>query len=119
MKKHFIPKKVYRCACLKQAIASCLLSQTYDFDSICMKIIDNVNIAKIYCAACGKDKEDVVFSCGDHTAMIMLAMNNKKNETVGSIYFKNYLKYIKKYLKKTYCHFPFVDFDLHRQQKIN
>ena len=118
MKKYFIPKKVYRCACLGQAIASCLHDETYNFEGICIKIIDNMTIGKIYCVTCGEKRKDIIFSCGNHVAMIMLAMKNKNKKTVGSIYFKDYLKYIKKYLRKTYCYFPFVDFDLHRQQKI-
>ena len=110
MNKYFKPKKVYRCTCLRHAIARCLLNQTYCFDTIC-NTIETMSFGKIYCVTCGPKREDLVFCCGDHVAMLMLAMNTNNDETVGSIYFKNYLKYIKKYLRKKYYYFPFDNFN--------
>ena len=52
--KKFFPQKVYRCSCLKNVIASCLLDKIYSFNDICVKVNQTVrekysvlNVAKI------------------------------------------------------------------------
>ena len=62
----FFPKTVYYCDCLKNIIKKCL--KPCSLQHICDEINDCNGII-VYCARCGDNKEDVVFSCADHLLM--------------------------------------------------
>ena len=73
--KNFFPKRVYHCSCLHSIIVSCLQDGIYSLGDICHRIRQvNTGIKKIYCAKCGDDKQDVVFSCCDHMAMVIFSV---------------------------------------------
>ena len=122
--KYFFPKKVYRCACLGRVIASCLLDKIYSLADICDKINETncTNSEKIYCVKCGENKQDVIFSCGDHMAMIIFAVKRddctqSSDKTTATIYFRDETKTycrtcVKKYLQEMYYHFQHINFDL-------
>ena len=118
--KNFFPKRVYHCSCLHSIIVSCLQDGIYSLGDICHRIrYGNTAIKKIYCAKCSDDKQDVVFSCCDHMAMIIFSVKTKSSsdKTTASIYCndetKNYcIKCVKKYLQAMYYRYQHTIFDL-------
>ena len=115
--KYFFPQKVYRCACLGRVIASCLVDEIYSLVDICKKV-NEISCEKIYCVKCGENKENTIFSCGDHMAMIIFAYNTQSSDqTTGTISFRDETKTycricVRKYLQKMYYRFEHVNFDL-------
>ena len=122
--EYFFPRKVYRCACLTSVITSCLHEGIYSLADICDKIsqTDCTDSKKVYCAKCGKNKENVIFSCSEHMAMIIIAVKRydcteSPNERNASIYFYDETKTycsgcVKKYLQEMYYYYHFLNFDL-------
>ena len=75
MNKDFFPKKVYHCSCLNSVIISCLLDGIYSLTDICKEITQFQTASeKIYCSKCGDKKEDVIFSCTQHMAIVILSV---------------------------------------------
>ena len=118
--KYFFPQKVYRCACLGRVIASCLVDEIYSLADICKKV-DETNCEKIYCVRCGENKQNAIFSCGDHMAMIIFAVETyntqSSDQTTGTISFRDETKTycricVRKYLQEMYYRFEHVNFDL-------
>ena len=91
--KNFFPQKVYHCSCLDSVIISCLVDGIYSLADICYKISQtDTPSKKLYCAKCGDNKQDVVFSCSDHMAMIIIAVKRydctkSPDKSTASIYF--------------------------------
>ena len=95
--RDFFPKMVYFCNCLQETINNC--SKSFCLQDICDEI--NMTDGKmIYCVRCGDEKQDVVFSCGNHLTMGTFAVNGN-NVTLGH----NCLSCIKKYLQEKYYKF--------------
>ena len=122
--KNFFPQKVYRCSCLDTVIVSCLVDGIYSLADICDKI-SKTNCTpsqKLYCAKCGDNKQDVIFSCADHMAMIIIAVKRydctkSPDKSTASIYFydetKTYCRgCVKKYLEEMYYYYRHTNFDL-------
>ena len=115
--KNFFPQRVYHCSCLHSIIISCLVDGIYSLGDICHQIRQvNTAIKKIYCAKCGDDKQDVIFSCCDHMSMIIFSVKSS-DKTTASIYCndetKNYcIKCVKKYLQTMYYRYQHTNFDL-------
>ena len=122
--EYFFPRKVYRYACLGSVITSCLYDGIYSLADICDKIsqTDCTESKKIYCAKCGKNKENVIFSCSDHMAMIIIAVKRydctaSPDKTTASVYFYDETKTycpgcVKKYLQEMYYYYHHLNFDL-------
>ena len=122
--KNFFPQKVYRCSCLDTVIVSCLVDGIYSLADFCDKI-SKTNFTpsqKLYCAKCGDNKQDVIFSCADHMAMIIIAVKRydctkSPDKSTASIYFydetKTYCRgCVKKYLQEMYYYYRHINFDL-------
>ena len=93
--KKFFPQKVYRCSCLKNVIASCLLDKIYSFNGICHKVNQTVR-EKTFCTKCGENKQDVVFTCAEHIPMVILSVEmSQSSDGQTSYYFRDETK--------TYC----------------
>ena len=122
--EYFFPRKVYQCPCLGAVITSCLHDGIYSLADICDEITqtDCTESQKVYCTKCGNDKQSVVFSCGQHMAMIILAVKRydctvSPNKGSVTIEFydesKTYCRgCIKKYLQEMYYYYHFLHFDL-------
>ena len=115
MNVDFVPKKVYRCDCLADAIASCLTKKTYSYKNICEEInkIDSAKIdeGKIYCVKCGKNNDDIVCSCMSHMSMGIFSVQLNTNVPVVLLQTKNScLTCIRKYLLENYYIFKHVTF---------
>ena len=122
--EYFFPRKVYRCACLGSVITSCLHDGIYALADICDEISQTqcTKSKKVYCAKCGKNNQNVVFSCADHMAMLIIAVKrydctvlpNKKSVTID--FYDESKTYccgcIKKYLQEMYYYYHFLNFDL-------
>ena len=96
-----------------------MLDGIYSLGDICYQIKQvNTTIKKIYCAKCGDNKQDVVFSCCDHMAMVIFSIKTKSDDkTTASIYCndetKNYcITCVKKYLQAMYYRYQHTIFDL-------
>ena len=72
--QYFFPKKVYRCTCLRVVITSCFQRGIYAFTGIVDEIIKSrcCETTKIFCVKCGRDDEDVVFTCADHMSVFVV-----------------------------------------------
>ena len=121
--KYFFPEKVYRCACLGRVIASCLVDEIYSLADICKKV-DETNCEKIYCVRCGENKQNAIFSCGDHMAMIIFAVETyntqSSDQTTGTISFSDKTKtYCPICVRKYLYRFEHVNFDLLLKRKKN
>ena len=115
MNVDFFPKKVYRCDCLADAIASCLTKKTYSYKNICEEVnnidAEKIDDAKIYCIKCGENNEDIVLSCIDHMPMGIFSVQLNTNVPVFLIQTKNScLTCIRKYLLENYFIFNHVTF---------
>ena len=121
--KNFFPPKVYHCSCLNTAVTSCLVDGVYSLRDICYKISrDDTSPKKLYCAKCGHDKKDVIFSCCDHMAMAIFSVKRydctkSPDESTASVYLKDETKTycqgcVKKYLQLTYYAYRHTNFDL-------
>ena len=115
MNVDFSPKKVYRCDCLGDAIASCLTKKTYSYKDICEEVnkIDYAKIdgGKVYCVKCGENNEDIVISCIDHLSMGIFPVQLNTNVPVVLLETKNScLTCIRKYLLDNYYIFKHVTF---------
>ena len=115
MNVDFFPKKVYRCDCLADAIASCLTKKTYSFKDICEEVnkIDSEKIEEttIYCIKCGENNEDIVLSCIDHMPMGIFSVQLNTNVPVVLLQTKNScITCIRKYLLENYFIFKYVTF---------
>ena len=90
--KYFFPQKVYWCACLGRVIASCLIDEIYSLADICKKV-NETSYEKIYCVKCGENQQNAIFSCGDHMAMIIFAVETyntqSSDQTTGTISFRD------------------------------
>ena len=118
--KYFFPEKVYRCACLGRVIASCLVDEIYSLVDICKKV-NETSCEKIYCVKYGENKENAIFSCGDHMPLIIFAVETyntqSSDQTSGTISFRDETKTycsicVKKYLQKMYYFFEHINFKL-------
>ena len=106
----FFPKKVYRCDCSGDAIASCFTKKTYLFKNICEEV-NKIDGVKIYSAKCGENDEDIVLSCIDHMPMGIFAVQLNRNDAVILLETKNScLTCIRKYLLENYYIFKHVTF---------
>ena len=125
--KKFFPEKVYRCNCLAGVIACCLSNEIYSLVDICFKVNKTIR-KKIYCAKCGKDRQNVIFSCTDHMPMVIFAVQTSQStenvEQALDIYSelslsdetKNYCPIcVKKYLQEMFFLFGHVNL----KKKIN
>ena len=115
MNVDFSPKKVYRCDCLGDAIASCVTKKTYSYKDICEEVnkIDCAKIdeGKVYCVKCGENNEDIVISCIDHLSMGIFCVQLNTNVPVILLQTKNScLTCIRKYLLENYYIFKHVTF---------
>ena len=119
---NFFPQKVYHCSCLNTVIISCLVDGLYCLGDICNKISQtDTPSKKLFCAKCGDEKKDVIFSCTDHMAMIIFSVKRynykNPNNSTATIHFydetKGYCRRcVKKYLQKMYCYYRHTIFDL-------
>ena len=76
--KKFFPHKVYRCSCLQNVIASCILNEIYSFMDICVKVNQTVK-EKIFVTKCGQNKQDVIFTCRGHVPLIVLSVETSQS----------------------------------------
>ena len=110
--KKFFPKKVYRCDCLVRVITSCLADKIYSLGDICLKV--NQTIGKqIYCVKCGKNRQNVIFSCTDHMPMVIFGVKTSQSTPTISLCdeTKTYCRIcVKKYLQKMYYLFGHINF---------
>ena len=105
----FYPKKVYRCECLADVVACCLIEKTLSFKDICHKA-NQIEGEKVYSVKCGQDNCDVVLSCSAHMPMGIFAVRLWANNVV-LIDVDNFcLKCIKNYLTNNYYTFNYVTF---------
>ena len=112
--KKFFPQKVYRCDCLVHVIASCLANEIYSLVDICVKVNQTIR-EKIYCVKCGQNRQNAIFSCGDHMPMIIFGV--KTSQSTGTISLHDETKTycpicVKKYLQEMYYLFGHVNFKL-------
>ena len=117
-----LPQKVYHCSCLNTVIISCLVDGIYSLADICNKISQtDTPSKKIFCAKCGDNKEDVVFSCSDHMAMIIFSVKRydckNPDKSTATLYFYDETKTccrrcVKKYLQKMYYYYRHTNFGL-------
>ena len=72
--QYFFPKKVYRCTCLGVVITFCFKRGIYAFTDIADEIIKTrcCETTKIFCVRCGRDDENVVFTCADHVSVLVV-----------------------------------------------
>ena len=115
MNVDFSPKKVYRCDCLGDAIASCLTKKTYSYKDICEEVNkkkrEKIDGGKVYCVKCGENNEDIVISCIDHLSMGIFSVQLNTNVPVILLQTKNScLTCIRKYLLENYYIFKHVTF---------
>ena len=102
--RDFFPRTVYFCDCLQEIIDNC--SKSCSLQDICNEI--NMTDGKmIYCVRCGDEKQDVVFSCGNHLIMGTFAVElNGNNVTIIESLTGHYcLSCVKKYLIEKYYKF--------------
>ena len=115
--KKLFPQKVYRCACLDRVITSCLVNEIYSLMDICIKVNQTIR-EKIFCVKCGENRENVIFSCGDHMPMIIFGVETSKScAGQTTISFRDETKTycpicVKKYLQEMYYLFDHVNFKL-------
>ena len=65
---NFFPETVYFCDCLQMVIEKC--KKPCSLQDLCNEINNNDSDGEIiYCAKCGNEKKDVVFSCTNHMTM--------------------------------------------------
>ena len=107
----FFPEVVYYCDCLQEIIDE-KCEKPSSLQDICNKI-DNVKGDTIYCAKCGDDKKDVVFSCTKHLTMETFAVEiHNNNVVVIETGARNYcLSCVKKYLREKYQMFNYEIFN--------
>ena len=107
------PKKVYHCPCVSLQIKLCLVNGDYSLKDICKKL-NQVEGEKIYCAKCGDNMEDVIFSCTNHMSLVIFRVNNNHNYIELNEEIKSSCKRcIKKYLQIAYhCCYDYTSFDL-------
>ena len=124
----FFPLKVYRCPCLMSVVDDCFENDLNTFVEIHDEILEFVfsrnDISKVFATKCGKDKENCIFVCEKHLAVIILGMkkysctekpvfNNttvlhfSNNERVGETYCTGC---IKNFLRKSTGYFYFKEF---------
>ena len=72
--QYFFPKKAYRCTCLGVVITSCFQRGIYTFTDIVDEITKSrcCETTKIFCVKCGRDDENVVFTCADHMSVLVV-----------------------------------------------
>ena len=102
MNAEFFPEKVYRCDCLTEVIASCLVNKVCSLKDICQEV-NKLDGEKIYCVKCSENEQDVVLSCGYHMPMAIFAVESFSTGTVLLDKTKNCcLTCIRKYLQENY-----------------
>ena len=110
--KKFYPEKVYRCTCLARVIAFCLVNEIYSLVDICVKVNQTIR-EKIYCVKCGKNQQNVIFSCTDHMPMVIFAVETSQSTVSLRDETKNYCQIcVKKYLQEMYYLFEHLNFKL-------
>ena len=74
--QYFFPKTVYRCTCLRVVITSCFQRGIYAFTDIVDEITKSrcCETTRIFCVKCGRDDENVVFTCADHMSVFVVAL---------------------------------------------
>ena len=102
--RDFFPRAVYFCDCLQETIDNCL--KCFCLQDI-FNEINKTDGKMIYCVRCGDEKQDVVFSCGNHLIMGTFAVDLHVNKvTLIKSTARHYcLSCIKKYLKEKYYKF--------------
>ena len=122
--EYFFPRKVYRCPCLANVITSCLHDGIYALADILDEIKQTkcTESTRIFCVKCGKDDQNVVFSCGDHMSILVVSakmygcteLPNNKNLTIHL--FDGLKTYccgcVRKYLREMYYYYHVINFDL-------
>ena len=94
------PKRVYHCSCVAFEIRLCLINGQYSLNDIISKLNEKVNAGRIYSVKCGNN--EVVFSCRNHMQFTTRCEIDKKR----------CLKCIRSYLKISYEHYEYTNFDL-------
>ena len=126
--EYFLPRKVYQCVCLFQAIEESFDSGEHSL----VGILNNIKnfkfiahyyepLAKVSCVTCGDERKDCIFVCEKHLAIVLLAKRkfictqseNSETATVEfdgkkEIYCKGCIKH---YLRLMFNYFYFVDFE--------
>ena len=100
---NFFPETVYFCDCLQMVIEKC--KKPCSLQDLCNQINNNDSDGEIiYCAKCGNQKKDVVFSCTNHMTMgTFFVQYTADNATVMQIQDRQFcLLCIKKYLREKY-----------------
>lgn len=122
--EYFFPRKVYRCACLGSVITSCLHDGIYALADIFDQIhqVDCTEKKKIYCVKCGKNERNVVLTCVDHMAILIVSAKMydctalPTNQNVTIHFFDESKTYcmgcIRHYLQEMYYYYHFLNFDL-------
>ena len=126
--EYFLPRKVYQCVCLFQAIEESFDSGEHSL----VEILNNIKnfkfiahyyepLAKVSCVTCGDERKDCIFVCEKHLAIVLLAKRkfvctqseNSETATVEfdgkkEIYCKGCIKH---YLRLMFNYFYFVDLE--------
>ena len=102
--RDFFPRTVYFCDCLQEIIDNC--SKSSCLQEICEEI-NKIDGKMIYCVRCGDEKQDVVFSCGNHLIMGTFAveLNGNNVSLIESTTGHYCLSCIKTYLQEKYYKF--------------
>ena len=126
--EYFLPRKVYQCVCLFQAIEESFDSGEHSL----VEILNNIKnfkfiahyyepLAKVSCVTCGDERKDCIFVCEKHLAIVLLAKRkfvctqseNSETATVEfdgkkEIYCKGCIKH---YLRLMFNYFYFADLE--------
>ena len=115
------PNKVYYCRCLKIDVMMCLVDGCYSLNDIINKIKNHSKINRLfYCARCGDDKKNVIFSCVSHIRLrSFLCGDNHLTDQ----HKDRCPRCIKKYLRTSFsCCYEHTKFDVplvvKRQKKV-
>ena len=126
--EYFLPRKVYQCVCLFQAIEESFDSGEHSL----VEILNNIKnfkfiahyyepLAKVSCVTCGDERKDCIFVCEKHLAIVLLAKRKfvyteiEREHTAAveydgkkEVYCKGCIKH---YLRLMFNYFYFVDLE--------